>query len=193
MKRVCVFAGSNMGLNPEYAKQARELGRVIAMNGFHLVYGGSKLGLMGEVANGALEQGGHVTGVMPRGLFKEEIAHRGVSDFIEVADMHERKAKMSELSDMYVALPGGYGTFEELFEVICWAQIGIHKKPIGLLNVEGYYDPLLQLIEHTVNSGFMPRVHGQYVMQGSNPKCLLEYMLDFIPEGYKSKRVPPTG
>ncbi len=156
MKSICVFAGSSLGTLPAYRFEASRLGEEIARKGLRLVYGGSKIGLMGAVADAALAQGGEVIGVMPKGLFESEICHTGLTEFVEVADMHERKAKMGELSDAFIALPGGLGTFEELFEVASWAQIGIHKKPIGLLSVDGYYQPLLRLVLHSIEGGFVP-------------------------------------
>lgn len=155
MKRICVFAGSNVGERPEFQAEARQLGKILVQNNIELVYGGSCVGLMGEVANQVLELGGRVTGVMPRGLFRGEIVHRGLTELIEVETMHERKAKMSELADAFIALPGGYGTFEELFEVVCWSQIGIHEKPVGLLNIAEFYTPLLQMVDRAAEEGFM--------------------------------------
>lgn len=150
-----MFAGSNLGEREQYKTEAVHLGTAIVENGYELVYGGSCVGLMGEVANRVLELGGKVTGVMPKSLFRGEVVHQHLTQLIEVETMHERKALMSELANAYIALPGGYGTFEELFEVVCWAQIGIHQKPIGLLNVENFYSPLLQMVQHTAREGFM--------------------------------------
>ncbi|MDP7980587.1 TIGR00730 family Rossman fold protein [Bacillus sp. WLY-B-L8] len=150
-----MFAGSNVGERPEFQAEARQLGKILVQNNIELVYGGSCVGLMGEVANQVLELGGRVTGVMPRGLFRGEIVHHGLTELIEVETMHERKAKMSELADAFIALPGGYGTFEELFEVVCWSQIGIHEKPVGLLNIAEFYTPLLQMVERAAEEGFM--------------------------------------
>lgn len=155
MKRICVFAGSNVGERPEFQAEAHQLGKILVQNNIELVYGGSCVGLMGEVANQVLELGGRVTGVMPRGLFRGEIVHHGLTELIEVETMHERKAKMSELADAFIALPGGYGTFEELFEVACWSQIGIHEKPVGVLNISKFYTPLLQMVDRAAEEGFM--------------------------------------
>ncbi|GIQ62655.1 hypothetical protein PACILC2_12230 [Paenibacillus cisolokensis] len=138
MKRICVFAGSNAGASPAYAEAAEALGAELAARGIELIYGGSRIGLMGRVADAALRGGGKVTGIMPRGLFAGEMIHTGLTEFREVADMHERKALMSELADAFVALPGGLGTFEELFEALSWSQLGIHRKPVGLLNVNRF-------------------------------------------------------
>ncbi|WP_067934279.1 TIGR00730 family Rossman fold protein [Alicyclobacillus kakegawensis] len=174
MKRVCVFAGSSTGIDSAYTMAARQLGEAIAAEGWELVYGGSKAGLMGEVANTVLRQGGTVIGVMPTGLFQTEVVHTGLSRFIEVKDMHERKAAMGDLSDAFVALPGGYGTFEELFEVVSWAQLGIHRKPIGLLNVQGYYVPLLQMVDHAVRAGFVRSASRRLLLAADNAQDLLD-------------------
>lgn len=181
MKRICVFAGSNLGANPKYKLHAQKLGEEIARRGLELVYGGSRVGLMGEVANKVLELGGKVIGVMPTGLFRGELVHTGLSQLIEVKDMHERKAMMSELSDAYIALPGGYGTFEELFEVVSWAQLGIHRKPIGLLNIERYYVPLLDMIEHAVKAGFVQDKHKQLLVSAEDARTLLTKLSEYRP------------
>lgn len=177
MKRVCVFAGSRYGDVPAYRTGARELGRALARRGIELVYGGSGSGLMGEVADGALEKAGQsVIGVMPRGLFRNERAHPRLTQMIAVEDLHQRKATMARLSDAYIALPGGYGTLEELFETISWAQLGIHQKPVGLLNLAGYYDPLLELVDHAVRSGFIPPAQRELLLVESDPEHLLDRM-----------------
>lgn len=176
MKRVCVFAGSTMGDKPAYRQSARALGEALAKAGMELVYGGSGRGLMGEVAGAVLDAGGRVTGVMPKGLFAREVAHQGLTSFVEVADMHERKATMARLSDGFIALPGGVGTFDELFETVCWAQLGIHRKPVGLLNVEGYYEPLLALIDHAVKSGFVQQSHRALWLCAPDGQSLLAKM-----------------
>ncbi|WP_407271704.1 TIGR00730 family Rossman fold protein [Radiobacillus sp. PE A8.2] len=181
MKSICVFAGSNLGKHKEYQQQARTLGTMIAGKGIRLIYGGSKVGLMGEVANAVLAANGYAVGVMPKGLFRSEIVHENLSEFIEVDDMHQRKAKMSELADGYIALPGGLGTFEELFEVLCWAQIGIHCKPIGLLNVRGYYDPLLKLISYSAEEQFSNESHISLIQQSAEPGTLLDLMSTYTP------------
>jgi len=155
MRKICVYAGSNLGNRDTYRLEAKKLGRIFAKKNIDLIYGGSKLGIMAEIANEVLKQGGNAIGIMPSGLFKGEIAHQGLSEFIETESMHERKALMNELSDGFIALPGGIGTFDELFEIICWAQIGIHNKPIGLLNVDEFFTPVLNLLNHAVKEGFM--------------------------------------
>ncbi|MCP8618125.1 TIGR00730 family Rossman fold protein [Salirhabdus salicampi] len=187
MKNVCVFAGSNYGARPSFKQGANQLGSLLATKGIELIYGGSNTGLMGEVANEALAQNGDVTGVMPKGLFKGEIVHEHLTQLIEVQDMHERKAKMNNLSDGFIALPGGLGTFEELFEVLSWSQIGIHQKPIGILNIENYYTPLLDLIEHATTEQFMYKSHQELILSAEDPEDLLEMMINFQPPTYDKK------
>lgn len=190
MKSICIFAGSNYGNDSEYAEKAKELGKIMASKGFSLIYGGSKNGLMGVVANEVLSHGGDVIGIMPKGLIKEENVHSQLTKLIEVKTMHERKAKMSELADSYIALPGGLGTFEELFEVLCWAQIGIHQKPIGILNINHYYDPLLKLVEHCIQLGFSNDAPIKIINASTDPKELLSLMNCYVPvvHGYKWKQ-----
>jgi uncharacterized protein (TIGR00730 family) len=170
-----------------YKLHAQQLGEEIARNGLELVYGGSRVGLMGEVANKVLEHGGKVIGVMPTGLFRGEIVHTGLSQLIEVKDMHERKATMGNLSDAYIALPGGFGTFEELFEVVSWAQIGIHRKPIGLLNVEGYYVPLLDMVDHAVKAGFVQEANKQLLISAEDSRTLIQKLREYQPLTMKTK------
>ncbi|WP_369903433.1 TIGR00730 family Rossman fold protein [Bacillus manliponensis] len=171
-----MFAGSNLGEREEFTVQARKLGELLVENDYELVYGGSCVGLMGEVANEVLQHGGRVTGVMPRGLFRGEIVHEGLTELIEVETMHERKAKMVELADAFIALPGGYGTFEELFEVVCWSQIGIHEKPVGVLNVADFYAPLLQMVEKAAEEGFMNPSNKGLIVAGETAEELLMRM-----------------
>lgn len=181
MKRICVFAGSNVGEHPAYIAHARELGQVLVANNLELVYGGSRIGLMGEIANVMLELGGKATGVMPKGLFRGEMVHDGLTELIEVNSMHERKAKMGELADGFIALPGGYGTFEELFEVVSWLQLGIHRKPVGVLNIEEYYTPLLQMVSHAAAEGFMNPVHTGLLLSAASSAPLIDQMKSFQP------------
>ncbi len=155
MKSVCVFCGSSPGARAAYADAARALGRDAARRGLTLVYGGSNVGLMRDLADAALDEGGRVVGVIPEQLVGWERAHRGLAELHVVGSMHERKARMIELAEAFVALPGGYGTFDELFEVLTWAQLGLHRKPCGLLNVEGYFDSLVQLVERARQDGFL--------------------------------------
>ncbi|GED72286.1 cytokinin riboside 5'-monophosphate phosphoribohydrolase [Brevibacillus reuszeri] len=181
MKRICVFAGSNPGVNPAFEQVAQELGRELVTRDLDLVYGGSNMGLMGRVANAVLAAEGKAIGVMPTGLFRGEIVHTGLTDLHEVGTMHERKAMMNDLSDGFIALPGGYGTFEEIFEVISWGQIGIHSKPIGLLNVAGFYTPLMEMVNHATLAGFIPAMQGDLVICESDPAVLLDRMRDYKP------------
>jgi uncharacterized protein (TIGR00730 family) len=180
MKKVCVYAGANLGERTSYAKEARELGRIFATEGIELLYGGSRLGLMAEIANQVLEFGGTVTGVMPRGLFRGEVVHQGLSQLIEVDSMHERKKQLSDLADGYIALPGGVGTFDELFEIICWGQIGLHEKPIGLLNIDGYYTPVINLLEHAVKEGFMNASNLGLVVVADSAVDLFKKMKEYV-------------
>jgi hypothetical protein len=181
MKRICVFAGSNPGVNPAFEQIAQELGRELVARELDLVYGGSNMGLMGRVANSVLAGGGKAIGIMPTGLFRGEIVHTGLTELHEVTTMHERKAMMNDLSDGFIALPGGYGTFEEIFEVVSWGQIGIHTKPIGLLNVDGYYTPLMEMVNHATAAGFIPVMQGELILCESDPAVLLDNMRDYTP------------
>jgi len=190
MKSICVFAGSNLGNNPEFKEKTQELGKIIAEKGFSIIFGGSRNGLMGVIANEVLKNGGKVIGIMPRGLIKGENVHSHITQLVEVDTMHERKAKMSELADGYIALPGGLGTFEELFEVLCWAQIGIHKKPIGVFNINSYYDPFLNLVSHSIQSGFSNDAPKRIINSSSEPETLLSMMINYVPNiaDYKWKQ-----
>ncbi len=176
MNSVCVFCGSQPGVNSGYRKGAVRLGRLLAERGLGLVYGGGGIGLMGALADAALASGGRVVGVIPQPLASKEVAHPGVSEMHVVATMHERKALMARLSDAFIALPGGYGTYEELFETITWAQLGIHRKKIGVLNLDGYFDPLLRLIENGVAAGFIKEPYRELVVSDPDPETLLDKM-----------------
>ncbi|AWB45228.1 TIGR00730 family Rossman fold protein [Paenibacillus sp. CAA11] len=176
MRSICIFAGANPGIKPEYQQKAALLGRLLAEQDIRLVYGGSRNGLMGIAANEALAYGGEVVGIMPTGLFKAEIVHRELTELVEVNGMHERKAKMAEYADAFIALPGGIGTFEELFEVLCWAQIGLHGKPVGLLNTLGYYEPLMGLIRHCITEGFASHSNLEAIHIADEPEDLLSQM-----------------
>ena len=156
---LAVFAGSQVGSDSQYSGQARKLGQILARDRIGLVYGGGSVGLMGEIADAVLDSGGEVIGVIPEFLATKELLHTGLTNTIVTDNMHSRKAKMAELADAFIALPGGLGTFEELFEVITWAQLGVHRKPIGLLNVAGFYDPVFHLIEHAIELGFIKPEH----------------------------------
>lgn len=187
MKRICVFSGSNPGIHPEYEAAATSLGKWIANKGYELVYGGSRLGLMGRVADAAMAAGGKAIGVMPAGLFRSEVVHQGLTEFHEVANMHERKALMSDLADAYISLPGGLGTFEELFEVACWAQIGIHTKPIGLLNVRNFYNPLMDFLAHSATEGFIQKKNLELFLLESNSEQLLQRLAEYKPFHHPNK------
>lgn len=181
MNRICVFCGSSPGVRPEYAQAAREMGRAMAERGIGLVYGGGHVGLMGIIADAVMEHGGKAIGVIPEGLMRREVGHRGLTELHVVASMHERKQLMANLSDGFVAMPGGYGTFEEFCEVITWSQLGIHPKPCGLLNVLGYYDALLAMFDHGVAEGFIRPRHREIVLRDTRPEALLETMRAWVP------------
>lgn len=155
MKSVCVFCGSSPGARPVYMDAARRLGEAIAVRGLSVVYGGANNGLMGAVADGAIALGGKVVGVLPGFMTAREIAHKGLTELVMVGSMHERKARMAELSDAFVALPGGFGTMDELFETLTWSQLGLHKKPCALLDVDGYYAPLVAFLDHATREGLL--------------------------------------
>ncbi len=152
---ICVYCGSSPGNDPTVIEAAEEFGKSLAKNGHQLVYGGSSLGVMGALANSVMQNGGNVTGVIPHGLFKREVAHEGITKLIKVQDMHQRKSTMARLSDAFVALPGGFGTLEELFEIITWNQIGIMKKPVTIYNHDGFYNHLIAMIDHGFEAGFI--------------------------------------
>lgn len=175
-KRICIFCGSSHGANPVYADAARNVGGELARRGIALVYGGGNVGLMGVVADAVLASGGHVTGVIPEALMAKEVGHRGLPDLRVVKTMHERKALMAELSDGFVALPGGIGTFEEFFEIVTWAQLGFHSKPCALLNVNKFYDPLLRLLDHAIDEHFVKPSQRDFVIVESDFNELLNRM-----------------
>jgi len=179
--RICVFCGSSTGNGTRYADAATALGELLAVRGIGLVYGGAKVGTMGILADAALRAGGEVIGVIPEQLMSVEVGHEGLSELHVVADMHERKAKMAQLCDAFVALPGGAGTLEELFEVWTWAQLGIHTKPIGLLDVDGYYAPLRRFVEHMVGEGFLREQHRDLLTVGTDPAALLDTFDAHVP------------
>jgi len=181
MNRICVFAGSSPGARPEYAIAAQELGRALVARRLGLVYGGARVGLMGAVADTVLAGGGVVTGVIPEGLVTKEIAHDGLTELRVVASMHERKAMMNDLADGFIALPGGWGTLEEFFEVLTWAQLGLHRKPCGLLNAHGYFDRLLSFIDHSVGERFVRSHHRSMVLVAGSPDELLRQFEAYVP------------
>ncbi|WP_037336060.1 TIGR00730 family Rossman fold protein [Saccharomonospora piscinae] len=173
VRRICVFCGSSSGADPGYAAEAAAVGRLLAERGIGVVYGGGQVGLMGVVADAALEAGGEVTGVIPKHLMREEIAHHHLTELHVVDDMHERKATMARLSDGFLALPGGAGTLEELFEVWTWAQLGLHAKPVGMLDVRGYYTKLAEFLDHMVGEGFLNLPSRDLVTVSPDPEALL--------------------
>ena len=181
--RYCVFCGSSGGVRPEYTQAAEELGRLLAEAGIGLVYGGASVGLMGAVADAALKAGGEVIGVIPQSLAGREIAHQGLKDLRITSSMHERKAMMAELSDGFIALPGGIGTFEEIFEVWTWAKLAHHAKPCALLNVEGFYDGLALFLDTVVREGFLKGKHLEMLLNERDPKSLLEAMGKYVAPG----------
>ena len=173
LSAVCVFCGSSPGADAAYADAARDLGRRLARRGLTLVYGGARVGVMGALADAALDDGGRVVGVMPRALMAREVGHTGLSELLVVDTMHERKALMAERADAFVALPGGIGTLEELFEAWTWAMLGIHAKPVGVLNVGGFYDPLLAMADHLVAQRFVRPAHRAMLLDDDAPERLL--------------------
>lgn len=181
LRSICVYCGSADGVNPEYYAAAVEMGRVLAQNKIRVVYGAGKTGLMGAVADGALQAGGEVTGVVPKILNTPKLIHAGLTTLELVETIHMRKARMVELADALIAMPGGYGTLEELFEQLTWAQIGIHQKPIGLLNVRSYFDPLLKLVHHAKAEGFIYAEHQVLLVSASQPTALLDMLLTYHP------------
>jgi uncharacterized protein (TIGR00730 family) len=181
MKRVCVFCGSSPGARAGYADAATALGRALARRGIGLVTGGGRVGLMGVVADAALAAGGEVIGVIPEALLEWEVAHEGLTELRVVASMHERKAAMADLSDAFAALPGGFGTLEEFCEVLTWSQLGLHAKPCGLVNVAGYYDPFLAMLDHAVTERFLRREHRALVLADEAPDSLLDQLAAFRP------------
>jgi len=176
MKRICVFAGSSSGVRNEYRTVARELGHDLARRKLGLVYGGARVGLMGALADEVLAAQGHVTGIIPEALVAKEVAHHGLSELRVVTSMHERKAMMADLADGFIALPGGWGTVEEFFEVLTWGQLGLHRKPCGLLNVQGYFDRLLSFVDHSIEEGFVRRERGAMICVSSSPGELLDML-----------------
>ena len=180
-KRLCVFCGSSGGTDPAFSAAAKMVGEVLARRGLELVYGGGNVGLMGIVADAAIAAGGKVVGVIPQSLVDRELAHRGITDLRIVDSMHVRKAMMADLSDAFIALPGGYGTLEELCEILTWAQLGLHQKPFGLLNVQKFYDGFIAHIDHAVNMKFIRPQHRELLMTSDTIEGLLEQFATFKP------------
>jgi len=177
MKAVAVYCGANAGAAPQYAEAARAMGRALVARGLGLVFGGGHVGLMGTIADEVLRLGGQVSGVIPQQLVDRELAHPGLTQLFVVKDMHERKALMAQLADGFVALPGGMGTLEELFEMLTWSQLGIHAKPVGVLNVDGFYDQLVGFVQHAHQEGFIKPQHANLMMVDSDPEALLARLL----------------
>ena len=181
MRRVCVFCGSRLGTQTAYSEVARELGRLLGDAGCELVYGGGRLGLMGLVADAAVAAGARVIGVIPEFMIPKEVAHTGLAELRVVPNMHERKALMAELADAFVTLPGGLGTLDELTEILSWAQLGLHSKPVGLVNVDGFFDSYLEMLDHATARGFMRREHRDLVAVDVSPASLLDRLANVMP------------
>ncbi|HEV3256704.1 MAG TPA: TIGR00730 family Rossman fold protein [Gemmataceae bacterium] len=181
MRRLCVFCGSSTGGRTVYADSARRLGEAMARRGLGLVYGGGHIGLMGVLADAVLGCGGEAVGVIPQALVEKELAHTGLSRLHVVGSMHQRKALMADLADGFAALPGGFGTGDELFEILTWAQLGLHAKPVGLLNAAGYFDALLAWLDHTVREGFMKPAHRRLLLEAADHERLLDVLQSYRP------------
>jgi uncharacterized protein (TIGR00730 family) len=181
LRRICVYCGSNAGNDPAHRAAAHDLGAFLGRSGIGLVYGGGNVGLMGSVADGALSQNGEVIGVIPKSLMEKELGHGGVTELHVVTSMHERKQMMVDLSDGFIALPGGFGTLDELFETLTWLQLSFHDKPVGLLNVGGFFDGLIEFIDHMSRSGFLKPEHARCVLVENDPTQLLAAMESFRP------------
>jgi len=192
MKRIAVFCGSSSGTDPTYVHAAVALGELLAAQNLSLVYGGGNIGLMGKVASAALAKGAHVTGVIPEFMLQKEIGKIDLPDLRIVQSMHERKALMADLADAFIALPGGFGTLEEFTEILTWSQLGLHEKPLGLLNIAGFYDPFLTFLDHAVTAGFIKPKHRALLLTDENPAALLEQMRSWKP-AHLSKWLPPQG
>jgi len=180
MNRICVTCGSSSGNHPDYSLAAGELGRILVEKDIEIVYGGTDVGLMGEIANTALQHGGRVIGVIPK-FFVDKIAHKGLSELHVVESMYERKEMMFELSDGFIALPGGIGTMEEVFEILVWSQLGLHRKPCGLLNIRGYFDKFIEFLHHAVDQQFIQTEHYEMIRVDDNPEALLFQLISYDP------------
>lgn len=177
LRRICIFCGSSSGRRSVYAQAAQSVGRLVALRGIELVYGGGNVGLMGTLANACLESGGRVIGVIPQSLVNKEVAHTGLTELRVVRSMHERKFLMAELSDAFMALPGGYGTWEELFEMLTWSQLGIHRKACAILNANGYYDALLKMADKAVDEGFLGGANRDLLLADADPERLMDRII----------------
>lgn len=187
MKRICVFCGSGAGHRPDYIEAAETLGRLLAEKNWGLVYGGASVGTMGAVADAVIKNGGDVIGVMPKFLVDKEVAHKGLSDLRVVDSMHERKLLMADLSDGFIALPGGLGTLDELFEVITWGQLNLHRKPCGLLNIRQYYQSILNFLSHASEEGFIPKRHLALISVAEDAEALLRQLELYQPQDTGNK------
>jgi uncharacterized protein (TIGR00730 family) len=179
LRRICVFCGSSLGTSPAYRQAALTIGHLLCRRGIELVYGGGNVGLMGVVANACLSEGGRVIGVIPQALADKELAHAGLTELRVVSSMHERKSVMADLSDAFLSLPGGFGTWEEFFEVLTWSQLGIQRKACGVLNVEGYYDPLLAMADRAAAEGFVRDAHRDLLLADADPERLLDRLSEY--------------
>lgn len=187
---LCVYCGSAMGNNPGYVEAATQLAISLVKHNIRLVYGGGNVGLMGAISTEVMRHGGHVTGIIPQQLLDMEVGHRDITELHVVKDMHERKAKMAELSDGFIAMPGGIGTLEELFEVMTWAQLGFHEKPIGLYNALGFYDKLQDFLSHQVQEGFLKQQHQDLLITDANPDTLIDKMSHYDAKHVKKSWQP---
>jgi uncharacterized protein (TIGR00730 family) len=192
LRSICVFCGSQAGRDPGYAAAAGDVGRLLAGRGITIVYGGGHVGMMGLLAEAALQAGGKVIGVIPDGLKRRELAYANLTQLIVTRTMHERKQQMADLADAFLALPGGFGTFEEFCEIVTWAQLGMHRKPCALLNVKGYYDPMLAMFDHAVREGFIRPVHRGLVLAGDDVQALLASMAAWVPPALEQWLTPDT-
>ncbi|WBO82931.1 LOG family protein [Hymenobacter yonginensis] len=192
MKSVAVYCGASSGTNELFTQQAQAMGQALAERGFTLVYGGGRVGLMGAVADAVMQHGGRAVGVIPDFLADKELAHTGLSELHIVKTMHERKLMMADLAEGFVAMPGGYGTLEELFEVLTWGQLGLHRKPIGVLNVAGYYDHLLQALNHMADEGLLRRENRNQLLSHPEPHGILDAMLAYEPISLEKWLTPKT-
>ena len=183
LRRICVFCGSSVGTLRAYQQAAQAVGRLLCRRGMELVYGGGNVGLMGALANACLNDGGRVIGVIPQALADKELAHAGLTELRIVSSMHERKSIMADLSDAFLCLPGGYGTWDEFFEVLTWSQLGIQRKACGVLNVNGYYDPLLTMADKAVAEGFLRDVHRDLLLSDADPERLLDRLSKYSVPG----------
>jgi uncharacterized protein (TIGR00730 family) len=193
MKSICVFCGSSPGQRAEFFATAQELGKSLAAEGITLIYGGGNLGLMGAIADACMENGGRVIGVIPRALLEREHGHHGLTRLEVVESMHQRKARMAELADGFIALPGGFGTLEELVEMLTWAQLGIHDKPVAIVDTLGFFSPLVEMFDRAGKEGFIRKAHRDLLIRSATPKNAVNSLKSFRKDGGKRPRVPTPG